>query len=113
MSGYEKVYQGLLKRRNGLQVRVKKIKKDRGTPLNRDSEEQAVELENSEVLSAINEEAIKEIVQINKTLDLIEKNEYGNCIECGMRIPVKRLAVVPHTSYCVTCAASKKKEIKS
>lgn len=107
MNEYEKVYQDLQMRLLELQTRAGKIKKDIKTPLNRDSEEQAVELENSEVLNGINEEVFKEIIQINKTLDLIEKNRYGKCIECGEQIPVKRLEVIPYTSYCVRCAASK------
>lgn len=57
MNKFEKVYQGLQERLKDLQHRVDKIKKDVGTTLNKDSEEQAIELENAEVLSAINEEA--------------------------------------------------------
>lgn len=107
MSEYNAIYEGIQKRRLLLQMRVDKLKKDGEDPLNRDSEEQAVELENFEVQSIIYEEALKEISQINKTLDMIEKNEYGRCIECGEQIPLKRLAAVPLTGYCVQCAESK------
>ncbi|MBI4746472.1 MAG: TraR/DksA family transcriptional regulator [Deltaproteobacteria bacterium] len=107
MNEYNGISQGLLKRRRELQIRIDKLKKDGDDPLNMDSEEQAIELESSEVQSAIYEGAFKEIAQINKILDMIEKNEYGKCIECGEQIPVKRLEAIPHASYCVDCAASK------
>lgn len=107
MNEYNQIYEGLQKRRRVLQMRVDKLKKDGEDPLNKDSEEQAAELEDSEVQGIIYEEALKEIAQINKTLEMIENNKYGRCIECGEQIPLKRLAAVPLTNNCIKCAETK------
>ena len=40
---------------------------------------------------------------INKTLERIEKGEYGNCKYCGKAIPEKRLMARPVSSSCMDC----------
>ena len=104
MSNYKDIKQSLLKKRDELESRIGKIKKDYANPLSQNSSEQAVELENSEVLAVIQREATDELTQINRTLQLIDKDAYGICIVCEMPIPAKRLEVLPHTNYCIDCA---------
>jgi len=104
MSQYERVSELLLKKREVLQSRIGKINADYSNPLNKDSSEQAVELENAEVLSGIHKGAMEELSQIERTLELIERDEYGTCRMCGMPIPARRLEVLPYACYCVTCA---------
>ena len=104
MSNHDKVRQELSLKRNELRSRIDKINQDYANPLNKDSSEQAVELENAEVLGVIHREALHELNQINETLELIERDEYGNCVTCGMPIPVRRLEIIPYTTFCVNCA---------
>ncbi len=104
MGNYEKISRELVLKREELRFRIDKINKDYAKPLDRDSSEQAVELGNAEVVGVIHREAMIELEQINKTLDLIDQDEYGNCVTCGMPIPVRRLEIIPYTNFCVPCA---------
>ena len=36
---------------------------------------------------------------------LIDRDDFGTCIDCGEEIPFKRLLLVPQTVRCVDCAA--------
>ncbi len=104
MGENDKIYRQLIEKRKELESRINKIKHDYSTPLEKDSKEQAIQLENAEVLNVIDEGAREEISQIDKTLGLIERGEYGTCIVCEEEIPEKRIAVLPYTSYCISCA---------
>lgn len=104
MNNYDKIKQELSLKRNELRSRIDKINQGYANPLNKDSSEQAVELENAEVLGVIHREALHELNQINETLELIERDEYGNCLSCGMLIPERRLEAIPSTTLCVKCA---------
>lgn len=104
MNNYDKIKQELSLKRNELRSRIDKINQGYANPLNKDSSEQAVELENAEVLGVIHREALHELNQINETLELIERDEYGNCLSCGMPIPERRLEAIPSTTLCVKCA---------
>ena len=108
MSKYDNIKQSLLEKRDELESRISKIKKDYANPLNKNSSEQAVELENSEVLAVIQREAVEELTQINRSLQLIDRDAYDMCIVCEMPIAPKRLEVLPYTNYCIACAENKK-----
>jgi len=49
-----------------------------------------------------NEEGTLE--QIEASLERIEDGVYGNCEECGSRIPKTRLNAIPYAALCVKCA---------
>jgi DnaK suppressor protein len=42
---------------------------------------------------------------IESALARIASGAYGVCVECEARIPKARLDAIPHTPYCVKCAA--------
>ena len=42
---------------------------------------------------------------IEGALERIEASTYGDCEECGTKIPNTRLQAIPYTSLCVKCAA--------
>jgi len=42
--------------------------------------------------------------QIEASLERIEDGTYGQCDECGSRIPKQRLNAIPYASLCVKCA---------
>ena len=45
----------------------------------------------------------KLIKKIDKTLELIESDDYGYCDACGVEIGIRRLAVRPTATLCVDC----------
>lgn len=96
----------LLERQEELRRRVSTIAAGagRGTPLDPDFEEQAVERQQDEVLDALDEAARRELARIRHALARMEQGEYGACAVCGADIPVGRLRAVPYTDLCVACA---------
>ncbi len=46
---------------------------------------------------------------IKNALVRIEKGRYGYCKRCNKEIPLKRLELVPETSYCVECESQMKR----
>jgi DnaK suppressor protein len=42
---------------------------------------------------------------IEGALERIEAGVYGDCEECGTKIPKTRLQAIPYTALCVKCAA--------
>jgi DnaK suppressor protein len=42
--------------------------------------------------------------QIESSLERIEEGTYGQCEECGMKIPKSRLNAIPYATLCVRCA---------
>jgi RNA polymerase-binding protein DksA len=89
-----------------LTERVDKIKADVTGGLEADSKEQAVQLENHEVLDALAIEATEELVKINAALQRMEDGTYGTCTACGAEIDNRRLKARPFSSKCIICASS-------
>jgi DnaK suppressor protein len=89
-----------------LTERVDKIKADVIGGLEADSKEQAMQLENHEVLDALANEATTELVKINAALQRLESNTYGICTACGAEIDSRRLGARPYSSKCIICASN-------
>ena len=87
-----------------LEQRLHKVDVDLAQPHSADSEEQAQERENDEVLDVIGEEAEKSIQQIKAALRRIEQGEYGICSSCGADIKRQRLEIIPESTLCVRCS---------
>ncbi|MFP3874004.1 MAG: TraR/DksA family transcriptional regulator [Thiohalophilus sp.] len=104
MSDHAEYRQALLAKRRELLERVTAIADDKQRPASADSEEQAVELENEEVLSALDEEARAILNQIDQALQRMEQGEYGLCRACGKPIAPARLKAIPHAALCIDCA---------
>ena len=45
----------------------------------------------------------KLLKKINKTLDIIEKGDYGYCSACGVEIGIRRLEARPTADLCIDC----------
>ena len=69
-----------------------------------DSKERAKELEDSEVVDALGNEAREELVKISAALRRMDKGEYGLCVECGSEINYGRLEAHPYADECIDCA---------
>lgn len=107
MKNHTAVQQGLLARYNEIQDRLARIEGDRrhtGKPLEQDFEEQAIEVQNDEVLDALDGSIRLEMAQIQRTLTRLEAGTYGLCESCGQPIAGKRLQALPHATRCVSCA---------
>ena len=78
----------------------------RDEPLSADFAEQASEMENFEVLVALDKEGKEELEHINAALTRIESGQYNECSVCGKNISHKRLEAIPYTVYCLDCADS-------
>jgi RNA polymerase-binding transcription factor DksA len=89
-----------------LLTRVGKIEGDlRRTP-DRDWQEQAINLENDEVLTGLDEMTLGEVRRIRAALGRIASGTYGTCSNCGQAISDERLAAIPSTVTCVTCSTA-------
>ncbi|WP_111412573.1 TraR/DksA family transcriptional regulator [Billgrantia lactosivorans] len=73
-------------------------------PLDRDMEEQAIELENEDVIDALEEEAEEELRQVLHALERIEEGEGELCERCGEPIDPRRLEAIPYATLCLDCA---------
>lgn len=86
--------------------RITKHTRHREEPLPQDFAEQAVELENQELLEALDAEVADELRQIEHALERLDAGEYQQCKACGEDIPPARLETLPTTSLCVDCASA-------
>ena len=68
-----------------------------------DSKERAMQLEDSEVVDALGNEARTEIAKISAALRRMDAGEYGTCTDCGGNIDENRLAVYPYADVCIDC----------
>lgn len=80
------------------------LKQARG-PLEHDLDDQAIELENEEVLARLELATRRELEQVLAALDRIDEGVFGICVDCGAQISSARLRVMPHTIRCLACAA--------
>ncbi len=46
------------------------------------------------------------LVAVEGALERIEAGSYGDCEECGAKIPKSRLQAIPYTALCVKCASA-------
>jgi RNA polymerase-binding protein DksA len=44
------------------------------------------------------------LTQIEASLERIEEGTYGQCEECGVKIPKTRLNAIPYATLCIRCA---------
>ncbi|WP_199503545.1 TraR/DksA family transcriptional regulator [Qipengyuania sp. YIM B01966] len=88
-----------------LDGRQQRIVQDLAEPLNPDSSEQAVEMEDDASLEAQSALIAREIASINRALLRIENGTYGECVRCGDAIAPKRLEARPEAALCFSCAS--------
>ncbi len=72
--------------------------------LEKDSEDQAVQVQNDEVVNSLEEEARIELGQVEHALARLANGQGDECEKCGEKIDPQRLQVLPYTSVCVKCA---------
>jgi DnaK suppressor protein len=106
MTEYSQARDKLLAMREQLMTRLENIKSNVTRGRSADSQEQAQELENAEVVDALGNETRHELRLIARALDQIEQGTYGECADCGQRISEARLNAQPFADRCIGCATA-------
>jgi RNA polymerase-binding protein DksA len=106
MDQYAEVRDALIAKREELTVRLARLKGNLTEGRSADSQEQAQELENAEVVDALGNEARLELTRIAKALDQIKNDTFGDCADCGEKIPMARLQAYPFADRCIRCATA-------
>ncbi len=112
MEQYAHIERTLIAKRKEVAVRLERIKKNLTAGRSADSQEQAQELENAEVVDALGNEARSELTRIAKALDQLKNGEYGNCADCGEDIPMARLEAYPFADRCIRCATAAEQRLR-
>ena len=87
-----------------LSARLERITANLQRGFDSDSKEMAKELEDSEVVDALGNEARAEIAKISAALVRLDNGRYGTCSECSEPIEVDRIKVYPYADECIECA---------
>jgi len=87
-----------------LSARLERIKANLQRGFDSDSKEMAKELEDSEVVDALGNEARQEIAKISAALVRLDNGRYGTCSECSEPIEVDRIKAYPYADECIECA---------
>ena len=106
MDQYAQIQANLIAKQAELVRRLARLKENLTAGRSADSQEQAQELENAEVVDALGNEARVEITKIAKALDQIKNQTYGICADCGETIPMARLEAYPFADRCIRCATA-------
>jgi len=101
---YEAIKRGLLARKHELDELL--ASDNREEPIGGevlDPADEAVAANLEEIAISLQNNERKEYARIIKVLELMEKGEYGICVDCGQHIPEKRLELYPDALCCVAC----------
>jgi len=93
----------LLALRAEFRRRIDTIHDHARNPLEPDSSEQAAQLGNIAVVSALENEATAELAAIDAALLRLDAGTYGRCTSCGEPISAGRLAARPASAECMDC----------
>jgi DnaK suppressor protein len=101
---YRQELQSEQARLTGLLERTGKHLYKRDEPYSADFAEQATEMENNEVVEALDAENRVTLQETKLALARIDTGEFGNCTDCGAEIDGDRLFAIPHVRFCINCA---------
>lgn len=87
-----------------LEDREQRLRRDITAPMNADSEEQAVDIEDDEALLEQETLVAQRIIAVRAAIRRVDEQRYGQCLACGDEIPEARLAAIPEAAHCITCA---------
>lgn len=94
----------LLRKKEELSVRLERITANLRRGYEADSKERAQQLEDSEVVDALGNEARTELNKISTALSRIDSGDFGICVECGLSIGKGRIEAYPYATECIDCA---------
>ena len=88
--------------------RLDHLERDLSEPLNPDSSERAVEMEDDASLEGQAALVAQEIASVDRALDRIANGTYGECVVCGGEISQGRLEARPEAALCINCASQQR-----
>jgi RNA polymerase-binding transcription factor DksA len=91
-------------RLGALRERLTEIHEILREPEDDDLSEQAIELDDDEVLERLSRAGRDEVLLIRAALERIDDKSYGKCVSCGKAIEKRRLRALPEASTCLPCA---------
>ena len=94
----------LLRKKDELTTRLERITANLRRGYEADSKERAKQLEDSEVVDALGNEARTELGKISAALARMESGDFGVCNECGGSIDKNRVKAYPYGLECIECA---------
>jgi DnaK suppressor protein len=103
----DELRQALLSQRRKLFERVAHAEEDLrwlDTHVAAESVEEGQEENIARLLARLDDLGRAEMEAIDRALARIASGDYGVCEECGERIPLERLRVLPTAARCVPCA---------
>lgn len=103
----EKAKTALLEKQAELLSRVERTHRHiyhKDEPVSAKFSEQASQMENAELVHALDSEGRMELNQIMHALERIKSGDYYDCRACGSPIGEKRLEAVPFADKCIKCA---------
>lgn len=87
-----------------LEARRQRIEGDLEDPLDPDSSERAIEMEDDASLEGEVALVAKVIGSVKRALTRIDDGSYGTCVRCGEEIAPARLEARPEAALCIDCA---------
>jgi DnaK suppressor protein len=72
-------------------------------PVSANFSEQVKQMENDDLVAALESEGLKELGLINSALERIDNSEFGYCQQCGEMIGQARLEAIPYAECCIGC----------
>jgi len=103
----EQAKQALMEKQQELLSRVERTHKhiyQKDDPVSAKFSEQVTEMENDELVHALDAEGRQELNQVQHALARIESGDYFDCVVCGNPIGEKRLEAIPFADKCINCA---------
>jgi RNA polymerase-binding transcription factor len=104
MSANEALRLQLETKKAELMTRLERITANLRRGYEADSKERAKQMEDSEVVDALGNEARQELAKIVAALQRFETGAFGKCADCGAAINPDRLAAYPYAEDCIECA---------
>lgn len=96
--------QKILERLQELGRRMGEIETELDQPKPRDLNDQAIDLEDDEVLETLGLAAQQESRELRAAMKRCDDGTFGICANCGEPISDARLEIVPHAQVCRGCA---------
>ncbi len=104
MEHFDNLKLKLTERKAKLEDLLNRVENSARRQLDKSYEEQAIQRENEEVLTSLDNSLNQEFEDIEKALFRFEAGTYGICESCNSQISATRLEALPHTSKCINCA---------
>ena len=88
-----------------LEDRLQRIERDLAEPLDADSSERAVQMEDDASLEGQAAVLSRDVASVRRALGRVEDGTYGTCVQCGDTISDNRLEARPEAALCIDCAS--------